>query len=316
MVMRIVTGLKRRVIEAVYRKRLGRKWARPLAQHDIWPLDGASVDASGNLIVPGLGTPIPEPDGGGMAVLRSIVSCVDLHRRAEADFSILPDDVRINVGGIKMVALSEVDIGVVHEVFAELSYSFENSGEFLVLDVGANIGCASLYFASRYGAEVWAYELVPSTAAIATRNLEMNPELASRIKFYPFGLGAANAKLEIAVDPAYRPSNSLYDSPLSATQQTEPVEVRDVSVEMERALHEKGDRKLVAKIDAEGAEYEILERLSEGRLLGAFDLVLLEWHQKSGSDPDRLKELLRDAGFKWFERQHPTSPVGYINAYR
>jgi len=297
-------------------KRFGRKWAWPLGQNYVWPLLGITADSQGRLVVPDVGITIDEPNKAAITLLRCRAQAAVLHKRMGATFDLQKGEIGIEFDGIKLVAGNEADIGIVSEIFGECLYDFAIPGPFYVLDIGANIGLAALYFAKYFDAVVESFELVPSTAAVARRNLDLNPSLASRVTLNEFGLADADRSLELAVDPTNRPSNSLYDPLVGQTPTTETVQVRDVATIFEAALGRLDGRRLVVKLDAEGAEYEIVQRLIEKDLLRRIDYLILEWHERKGKDPSYFRSVLKDAGFHWNERKHPEAPVGYICAFR
>ena len=310
-------------IRYVFLRRLGRRWAKPLSERGLRRLPSAQVDPQGSLVLEGLGTPIPEPNEIGMAVVANIRFAIDLRRRAGAVWTFEPKAALVEVDGIQLRILNSSDINVVHEVFVERLYSFGMPGRFLVLDVGANIGASMLYFAKHYDAEVTGYELVPSTAAIAQANLDLNPELAARTRLYAFGLGDSDKHLDLTCDPAFRPSNSLFPQPegtdapwASGGTSIESVTVRDVVPIVTEAINSLGGRKLIMKLDAEGAEFGLLRRLAAADLLGRIDLLLLEWHRVPGERGEEIEILLSGAGFTWFGREHGEAPVGFIIAAR
>jgi FkbM family methyltransferase len=61
------------------------------------------------------------------------------------------------------------DIATMHGIFARQDYRLSGA-EKIVIDIGANIGLASLYFLSHSEAMVWAFEPVPRHEAIFRRN--------------------------------------------------------------------------------------------------------------------------------------------------
>lgn len=285
-----------------------------MADNAAWPMPAASVDANGALVVEGLIT-IPSPSPAALIVLKKLRMAIELAGRAGAKFSFRDNEVGIDVDGVCGLALNEADLGIFSEIFLEGLYLFNMPGPFFVLDIGANIGMSALFFVRNYSADVRAFELVPSTAELARRNLAMNPTFAPRIAFEEFGLADKDGEFEISADPEFRPSNSLYQAP-STSGVKEKVRVRDVASVFEETLASLGDRKLVVKLDAEGAEYEIIERLAEQKLLERIDLLFLEWHRREGKDREDLRNALRKAGFRWTEREHAEAPVGYITAFR
>ncbi|MCC7230373.1 MAG: FkbM family methyltransferase [Fimbriimonadaceae bacterium] len=313
--MSIVSQLRRRVMWLVYLRRVGRRWAWTLASNDIWPLDSVTVSGDGALVVGGLGSTIPAPSSGALYLLRNVQMAIRLHQRHRAKYAFDERRVQVSLGNLQVVAYSEVDFRVIYEIFGEATYGMGSTGPMLVLDIGANIGMASLYFAERFGAEVRAFELVPSTAAIAAENFGLNPTLASQILLNSCGVSATNGSFDLPVNPDYRPSNSLFE-PVPRAAISERVTVRDVAEVFTEAERDLASRTLVVKLDAEGAEYEIFERLIEVGKVGLPEIWHIEWHRRNGKDPDQIREALRTAGYHWFEREHGDAPVGYINAYR
>lgn len=68
---------------------------------------------------------------------------------------------------------------------------FATNKAYMVLDMGANRGYASLYFAmQKWCKKVFAFELFPQTAQQAQENLALNPTLESKITLHKYGLGS------------------------------------------------------------------------------------------------------------------------------
>ncbi len=298
-------------IRMAYR-RLGSRWAEALARNSIWPLPTARKGEAGSLFIPELGVPIPEPNRIALELLQSIRLATDLHQRGGGNWTIEPDSLRLDIDEIQLRVTNHSDINMLHEIFVERVYASGEAGAMLVLDVGANVGASALYFAKHYPAQVRAYELVPSTFAMAQGNLEANRDLSASIELFDFGLGDRDVELEIRCNPAFRPSNSIYSTANEGL--TEKVRIRDAAPIVAKAIEDLGDRKLVLKLDAEGSEYGILTRLAAEGLLTRVDLLFLEWHRVPGRDPKDIRALLQ--GFRWFEREHAEAPVGFITAVR
>lgn len=299
-----------------YTKRLNLKWGRTLAKLDVWPLDMVQLNPEGDLLLPRVDTPIKEANQGSLILINRHRMAGDLCQRAGAKFEIHQNHILIDVSGVRGVIRNIADIQVFHEVFVERFYSFEYPGPFFVLDLGANIGLASLYFAAEYDAECDAYELVPSTAVIATENLDLNPKLEKMIQLHTGGVSDQDGEFELEVASEARTSNSLFEAPNCKSRTVEKVKVKDVGPAFQIAYYKAKGRTFVLKIDIEGAEYEVLSRLHELGLLQLVDVLFLEWHSRSEKDPEYLRNILRTEGFIWNERQHPEAPVGLINAFR
>jgi FkbM family methyltransferase len=79
------------------------------------------------------------------------------------------------------------------------------------LDLGACFGDTALAFSSAVGERglVHTFDFMPLHATILRQNLDMNPHLASRVRFHEFGVGAAdsepkNGSLRTTIDPGAR----------------------------------------------------------------------------------------------------------------
>ena len=66
---------------------------------------------------------------------------------------------------------------------------------------------------------------------------------------------------------------------------------------------------LVAKVDCEGAEYQIIDVLDRRGLLSKIDAFLIEWHEKG---PEEIQDKLVAAGHGVWLRSHPGANHGMI----
>jgi len=83
------------------------------------------------------------------------------------------------------------------EIFAKEVYKFDEKlltkKKYTVLDIGANRGYATLYFAQKPWCEhVYGFELMPETYEYALKSIELNKELKNKIKLFNIGLGKSN----------------------------------------------------------------------------------------------------------------------------
>ena len=181
--------------------------------------------------------------------------------------------------GIKMNMKSRSDIVVFQSVFCSRSYNIAlTDDEFIAIDIGMNIGAATLFFATYNNIKhVYAYELVPTTYADALENFALNPALRSKISAYPFGLGIAQQEVLLKKDGdsiANNMCNLAENESDGINCNIEPVDVVLTPIINEHY----GKRKIILKIDCEGSEYEILEKLLDSGLLGKIDIIIFEWH--------------------------------------
>ena len=142
----------------------------------------------------------------------------------------------------------------------------------VVLDIGANIGIAALYFASSFpNAVVHAFEPEPGNCEL----LQANARSIPRIQVHPFALGAEDGELRLfdSDDKANLGGFSSHGLGVN-TGRSKTVPVRHAG----RALSGLGiDRADVIKIDTEGAEWEILTAMDRG-LLGGVRVIMGELH--------------------------------------
>ena len=131
----------------------------------------------------------------------------------------------------------------------------------VILDIGGHIGIASVYLATLFPtAKIFTFEPVPDNFAILQKNISEYPN----IRAFPIALGKKDGAVEIHYpdDPANFGGFSFLEAWGDRS--------RTLTVEMRRAgelLSGLGITDVdVIKIDAEGAEYDVLTSLDPGVL--------------------------------------------------
>jgi FkbM family methyltransferase len=177
------------------------------------------------------------------------------------------------------------------DIFVASSLTFETvNASPRILDCGANIGLASLFFKRRYpAARITAFEADPAIAAMLQENVRRN--------------GAADVEVVAAAvwtetgDVTFRPdgADSGAVASLAGAPGTEAIRVPTIRL-AERLAAEPID---LLKLDIEGAETAVLADC--GGALGNVSALLLEVHE---FDPARrrspgLLQLLGDSGFTY-----------------
>lgn len=131
----------------------------------------------------------------------------------------------------------------------------------VIFDIGANIGAASLLFASLFPeAKIYAFEPVPDNFNLLARNVAPYPN----IHIYPFALGGEDGHLQMLASDS--PLNfggfSFYDKG-SDSSKTIEVEMRTP----QGMLAELGLKNIdLIKVDTEGSEYNIITAFDEAIL--------------------------------------------------
>lgn len=176
----------------------------------------------------------------------------------------------------------------------------------VVVDVGANVGAYTLYARLTYPkAAIVAYEPVTSNY----RLLQANMAPLEGVTLHQAALAERAGTAFCYYGNICRGACGLYQG-YDQLAQGEEVEVRDVAAEL-AAFPAIG----ILKIDTEGSERPILERLAEAGRLPDIDFVLLEYH----SEDDRLAidRLLADTHLLYSARGwHPHRGVNRYVSYR
>lgn len=140
----------------------------------------------------------------------------------------------------------------------------------VILDVGAYIGEWAQEMDSRYGGTIHAFEPDPRNFARLKKRFDDNPRLIP----HAYGLGGRSEVLSMTLKFM---GSTLFEqnSPEESGHQAE-VEILDVC-EMWQQLHL--GRVDLMKINIEGAEFPLLERMQAQDLLDRVDCFLIQFHE-------------------------------------
>jgi FkbM family methyltransferase len=195
------------------------------------------------------------------------------------------------------------DWDVIHELFFANSYGRAmrwletQRNEVTVLDLGGNIGCFSI-LAVRHSpqAHVIAFEPGPTNIRIFKMNCLANPDLAGRIELREEAVGGVSGKASWFFDEANPGGSSLY-SQTGVAVDVKMVAFAKVVEEVQRPIS-------LAKIDIEGAEYDLL-RSTSAAIWGHVEAISLELHDDPAGHMSRLDVLdyFRDLGYAVEEEQ-------------
>ena len=190
------------------------------------------------------------------------------------------------------------DWDVVHELYFAGSYGHAIDflkhlpGEPLVLDLGGNIGLFSLLAALTHpSAHVHAYEPGPPNYQMFEINCLANPSLAGRIHLHKEAVGGQTRVADWFFDDFNPGGSSMYGSSGSKYQ----VQIRAFAEIISSLTNDIA----LAKIDIEGAEYEVLAS-TPPEFWQRIQAISLELH----SDPaDKISqanfmEQMKHLGFK------------------
>jgi FkbM family methyltransferase len=229
-------------------------------------------------------------------------------------------EINATFGSVTCQVQTAEELFILREILLDGIYDFKLSGDFVICDVGMNVGMTAMYLADRHRMPVVGFELFPPTFAQLEHNLKLNPQLARLIHPSNVGLGKESAVLDLPYLERARGSMGLFTAPQSVESSatgTVRVSIENATQALVRVLERFGNPRIVSKLDCEGAEYGILERWTADDLLKKITLLIIEWHRITpDQDPRDIVELLLKHGFALFVRGSFDSGVGLISAVK
>ena len=163
----------------------------------------------------------------------------------------------------------------------KLRLEYDLNWDSLVFDVGGYDGDWAYAIHSRYGCPLFVFEAVESYAAILKARFAGN----KAIQVCPYGLAGKTKDFKIAV----RANDDAIFSPLQKAQQIQLFDVADWF-----ATNNIAEVALM-KINIEGGEYELLERMIEKSLVGRVVNFQIQFHDiapDSGARMEAIKKCL------------------------
>lgn len=251
---------------------------------------------------------------------------VHLHPLSEAGarWNRHPDGrLLLNVGGVVLAPSSAEEMLIAAEIFHGGVYNFAFGGPAVVMDIGANVGMASLAFARNPQVRrIYAYEPIPENVERARANLSLNPEFEPKVKLHPYALGADSRMQPLEYQGHLRGSASLRSAPAEIGRLVAPssnehrrvtVEVRPATTAVADIRRAHPDCDLWLKVDCEGAEDEIMPSLGSSNTLAQIRGLVMETHCGNGA---RQEKLLTSAGFTVWRPEPHSRDLGYLLAFR
>lgn len=188
------------------------------------------------------------------------------------------------------------------EVFAVQEYAFTSTSKTpFIIDLGGNIGMATLYFKSLFpGAVIHSFEPSPATFCLLETNVRDNA--LTDVTLHNAAVASEEGELEFFTDPTRGASMVASLRPERSVQWADPsaAERGKVKVKAMR-LSSLLDRDVdFLKMDIEGAEQQVLEELAASGTLRRVRTMAIEYHHHISPKDDALAKFLRileDHGF-------------------
>jgi FkbM family methyltransferase len=210
----------------------------------------------------------------------------------------------ISMAGVNLVARHSEDFQIISEILIYNHYKLLPLRDAIVVDVGMNIGLASVYLAKEnWAKKVYAFEPFRDPYARSRETFESNPTLKNKIFARNAGLSDRNEKLTVRYSTEGTIAMGVKGAASGPVQQIEVLDAGEIfeSICTEARTNNLG---VVVKLDCEGSEFPIIKRLAECSLIDRIDVFMVEWHK--GWSPDaKLRDLtdpLRASGFVIFDR--------------
>jgi FkbM family methyltransferase len=225
--------------------------------------------------------------GNPLVMIRDLLQMRRRARRFGLDFQrratfVLPTHLRVGGGIVELASPREHGAwSDFVSIFIEDTYHLEQwRGVNTVLDIGANIGLLALAARNYYPkATIHCYEPNPELR----RFLDTNCDSIGTV-LYPEGVGSQSGKIDLEIRG---------DSNQSRSTQSETGSI--VCVSLRNAVERLGGSVDLAKIDCEGAEWEML---SDPEAWVGIRNVAMEYHLFGTEEHDDIAPTMEKCGFK------------------
>lgn len=225
----------------------------------------------------------------------------------------------VKFSNVEIFVESPEEFFIVKEVFVEKDYNFFTKNKATVIDIGANIGIASVFFSTLPQVDnIYSFEPVKDTYEMAKMNFKINEKIAKVAAIENIGLGGNNRN-ETFIFNRDNKGNSGVRGELSPSYAFEnlanvkvDVVIKDSTEILNKIIESNANNSIVVKMDCEGAEYEIFENIVNSKIIEKIDVFMIEWHDKGS---ETIENELKKYGFNYFSRN--LGPVsGMIYAYK
>jgi FkbM family methyltransferase len=167
----------------------------------------------------------------------------------------------------------------------KLRYEYDLSENSVVFDVGGYEGDFASEISARYKANIYVFEPVSIYITQLNERFKKN----NSIHIIPAGLGAKSEEISISImDEA---SSHTRDTYMNKQGTVEIAKIVDISEFIQQNKIEKVD---LLKINIEGAEYELLERIIELKSLSNFKNLQIQFHDFYPNFQERYNSIRQE----------------------
>lgn len=216
-----------------------------------------------------------------------------------------------SIGPIKIRERMLADFDNVAEVFAENCYNVDITEKgTIVIDLGMNIGAATLFFAGNDHVEkVYSFEPFPDTYQQAIDNFALNTEeIRGKIHPFPYAVLDWEGDKEVSIETEQTGWRNIFAH--NESKQMVTIHCRRARDVVEEIVEENPGKKVILKVDTEGSEFAIFDSLGQTDLLNQIDTIVMEYHR----DPESILNLLKKYHFRY--SMNGKLHIGTICAFR
>ena len=156
-------------------------------------------------------------------------------------------------------------------------FNYELDENSVVLDLGGYDGQWAGELFSRYGCRIFVFEPVAAFAEKIRAKFEKN----DKIEVLQYGLGASTRKETLHINAN---ASSIYGNS-GDVEEIRIIDARDWLKER------KMQRIHLAKLNIEGGEYELLERLIDAGLIGLIENIQVQFHDVAADSRLRMRRI-------------------------
>lgn len=181
------------------------------------------------------------------------------------------------------------------EIFVKGAYFFHSNKKGpILIDAGANIGVATLFFKFLYPeSKIWAFEPDPETFKLLERNIENNQ--LTNVHAYNIAVAGSVGHIDFYTDKP----GSVSASTVRLNNSQSKIKVKSQTLSN---IISKIKRVDLLKVDIEGSEYLAFADLIRNNSLRDVQEIIVEYHHhltKSNKTLDQFLALLRSAGYNY-----------------
>jgi FkbM family methyltransferase len=181
---------------------------------------------------------------------------------------------------------------IYNEIFRDNIYDVDVTNPKLIVDIGAHIGLATMYFRLKYSnSKILAFEPNPYAQKLFLENIDNNH--LEKIELIPKAVTNKSGTRDFFIDTKDRwfSNSSLRNKGWDNHQEDlEKIEIDTISFKDILEMNPS-----IIKLDVEGIEQGLIKNNQEN--LGKCDFFIIEFHQNENQDLDKMLKIFSRAKF-------------------